>query len=273
MKTILLPTDFSSNANDAIDFAIRLYQDTDARFVLAHAYHVPQAGATMLISIDQTVRRQARAELEATRDRILTQFNLDTKRIDTVLEYGDVVWLVERCVREMKASNIVMGTTGAGNVVERMLGSSATAIIKKQLCPVLAIPKNTEFHPIQSIVLAADFTEGEHFHDLEELTEIANKFEAAVRIVHVETEDALIDARQAAAGLQLHHQLDAVPHTFHQTNGSNIASTIVNFVEEHPADLLVMLPNRYSWFEAIFHRSVTRQVAFETPIPLLVIPE
>lgn len=41
MKTILVPTDFSKIARNAIDYAVEIAKLTKAKLVLFHVYHVP----------------------------------------------------------------------------------------------------------------------------------------------------------------------------------------------------------------------------------------
>src|SRR5688572_28123824 len=41
MKNILVPTDFSANANNALDYAIELAKMDDADLIIFHAYQLP----------------------------------------------------------------------------------------------------------------------------------------------------------------------------------------------------------------------------------------
>ena len=49
MEIILVPTDFSKNASNAIDYAVEIAQLTQAKLILFHVYQVPVVPAEVLI--------------------------------------------------------------------------------------------------------------------------------------------------------------------------------------------------------------------------------
>src|SRR5690606_34477720 len=129
-------------------------------------------------------------------------------------------------------------------IAEVMLGSNASAILHGVTVPVLAIPKDVNFHGVKKIVLASDFLNKKNEGALAQLNVIAKSFGAEILILHVQhTETETADANR-----QLFHEyLPDVPHTFHiiKAANGNIVDTILAFADEIHADMVAVIVRKY----------------------------
>ena len=154
MKTILVPTDFSSNAKNALKFANSLAQSLKAKIVLCNVY-TPTVGKFNMIS-------GIIAE-EISMAKLGTQKKLDKLKVECtsvnclpVVVVGDTVDSIIDTAKEKKTNFIVMGTHGASGLKKVLFGSNASNVISKSEIPVLAIPQRYKYKKIEKIIYASD---------------------------------------------------------------------------------------------------------------------
>lgn len=271
MKNILVPTDYSSAANNALQYAIELAKKTGANLVLVHAYHIPVPTTEVPVLVisplelsEENERRMKRLENEVIS-------GTDKKiKVKTIVRPGfpaDVI--IEESI-DKKADLIVMGITGKGDKAgEPLLGSIATAVMKRSLIPVLTVPKGTEFREIRKIALAYDYEREMKHSVLLELKNYVKLFQAELLVVDVINPVEVPSMENAVAGIKLERSLEDVHHSLHFPASDDIIAEINSFVDTHNCDLLVMVPHKHKLLSAIFHKSNTRKMAFHTHLPLL----
>ena len=64
MNTILFPTDFSTNANNALDFAVNLALKTNSKLVLMNSYELPYSDTVMTTTLIDVMRKNSEEQLE-----------------------------------------------------------------------------------------------------------------------------------------------------------------------------------------------------------------
>lgn len=151
INTILFPTDFSGDADQALEVARSLARDHQAKIVLMHAA-MPAPAVEVYIPEDDidSIRSQARRQLEATAARI-TEVPVET---DVLI--GEPGHMIVALAEKISADLVVMGTHGRGGVSRLLLGSVADYVLRHASCPVLTIKPGTERHLREEI--ATDLT-------------------------------------------------------------------------------------------------------------------
>ena len=69
----------------------------------------------------------------------------------------------------------------------------------------------------------------------------------------------------------LNDMLDNIKHEFHFIVDDNVQHAIDIFVNDHDADMLIMLPKKHSFFASLFHKSQSKEMAYHSHIPLLAL--
>lgn len=268
---ILVPTDFSPVANNALQYAIGLSKKTNAKVYLFHIKSVPAIDISFPAETYQLILQEM--------EDITTQgFH---KLEQTVLKPSGVKYelhdssgfVTDEIVDFSKRNDIdliIMGTTGASGLQEILVGSNTASVIGKSDIPVMVVPPSVSYMEAKHILYSSDYTEPE-FPAVSRLMYFAELFDARVTILHVKTNyDKYFDSE----------------HNFFERNKSNISHedvTIVNKedmevtdaiekqIEEHHVDMLVMAKHSRSFFDRLFHRSLSKRMAYHTKIPLLVL--
>ncbi|UOY07965.1 universal stress protein [Muricauda sp. SCSIO 64092] len=281
MKRILIPTDFSNNAWNAICYAMRLFQNQECDFFLLNTYTpvIPSSRfmAPMVngVRIEDAVRSTSENGLSKTVKRIRKEFNNPKHSFETISSFNLLADEVKDVVDTYGIDLIVTGTKGASGMDEVFMGSNTVRIIKNtKKCPILAIPRNFEYMAPSEIAFATDFN---RFYSLSELTpliDLANSFEATIRIVHVQYEIKALTELQLFNLNMLRKYFANVEHYIHTVSELNsVSHTLDVFSKELDIHLLAMLHYQHSYMERMTREPIVKRTAFHTQIPLLVIPE
>ena len=74
-------------------------------------------------------------------------------------------------------------------------------------------------------------------------------------------------------GIQLEKELNDIEHFNYFLELDDIVSGINDFVESHNIDMIAIIPHRYSLMERLFHKSISKEMAFHTHVPLFALPD
>jgi len=142
IRTILVPTDFSRDADLAIHTAHRLLAplERDARLILLHAFNLP-IEYTAYGPIPTSVSYLQDTGLEAERRLYETAEPLQREglAIDTVAREGDPAHVIAEEAEQRGADLIAMGTRGLSGLRHLVLGSTAERVVEYAPCPVMTI--------------------------------------------------------------------------------------------------------------------------------------
>lgn len=270
MKTILVPTDFSSAADNAARYAIQLSKKLNAEVVLLHVYHIPPSDPivpTMTFSIK---------ELEELSDNSLKEKVSELQKSTgiTVKYQSRLGFAVDQILEEEeKYDLIVMGMRGAGPISEVFFGSVSTDTLRKTRKPVLIIPEKAQYRDPKNIVFACDYDANLNMKTVNYLKEIANEFDGNISIVNVVQDSSILSPEEATAGLKLEHALSDIKHSYFFPENDNLVEGVNDFARTHNADLIAIIPHRHNLIERLFHRNNSKKIAFHTDLPLLALPD
>jgi len=207
MKSILLPTDFSENADNAVKYAIELARLIGADITLVHTYRVYSTSG-MFISVESYLKKDAAQQMLIAYE--MVEKELGKERVTSKIIRGDTVSVIVNMANKGDYDLVLMGTQGASGLAEIFAGTTTSGVLKQCRKPVLAIPEGYEYHPIKNIVLAIDQMGISFSTIFAPLITIAKNAEALIRIFHKDTgqEDPGIDP-----SVQMF--LESVEHSYH----------------------------------------------------------
>jgi nucleotide-binding universal stress UspA family protein len=289
MKKILVPTDFSENAANALVYAIQLVKLVNGKLIIFHNADFPLnytgtnifPGGDLGMGIDPAYPagvlnnpelehiQQERINQLATRVR---QDMGNTIPVKTFYKYGSFTDNLSEVIREEQADLVVMGTHGASTFLDRLVGTNTASVIKNSLVPVLAIPAEARFKPIKHIAYAVDLESDEDIF-LDQLIAFAKPFGAIITLVHIKTEnqpDKITD-RMLLKELRTRYPGQYLQMTERQ--GKTVAQGLEEFIIESGSDLLAIGIHKHGFFHSVFHSTVPEQLVFHNTIPVVALPE
>jgi nucleotide-binding universal stress UspA family protein len=142
LTTVLVPTDFSSDAQKAIHTAHRLLEDLDeARLILLHAFNLPvEYTAYGPIPTSVNYLEDAGIEAEQQLNRIASELEKrEGLKVETLAREGYPPEVICAEAEKAEADLIVMGTHGRSGLAHLLLGSTAERVVQKAPCPVMTV--------------------------------------------------------------------------------------------------------------------------------------
>ena len=165
---------------------------------------------------------------------------------------------------------IVVGSTGSGGSLKNIFGSTSTTIARNAKCPVIVVPPKTHFKPLQRIAYACDNPKLDA-KSIPHIKKIASPFHSDIYLVHVAELPEVNPGFNLVQEWKLNYPKSKI--SVKSIVGSDVQRGMSDFVEEYNIDLLVMIKGERSFFGELFHKSLTKKMAINTKIPLLIINE
>ncbi len=278
MKRVLLPTDYSKNADNAIKYALDFFggkiYPAKVEFLIIHSR--PLASPTVQPLTSYVLGNEFYGDLEDAEKQLKTicekyhKYN-PKAAIRSLLLTGAPSVAINEIAKEEAIDLIVMGTQGKGKIEKMIMGETAYQVAQGAPCPVLVVPENMTANPIHKIVFATDFRNLEKKKMLNPLKDILIAYQAELMTLHIypekETEFSEKDAMNNR--LQKFFKTSKYKHFFFEYNRP--AEGIAEFVNGYRADLLALVGKERSFFANLFHKSVTKQLLDHTAIPILIL--
>ena len=278
MKRILLPTDFSDNAQNAINYALNLYKDESCTFYLLNTYtpiiysydYQMNAGG-YLGEIADVVRDNSIRKLNEIEKNVKEKFNNPKHHFEIVSSFNLLTDEIKDKLEQFSIDLIVMGTKGATGTKEILFGSNTIHIIQKVKCPVLAIPDGHFFEEPKEILFPTDYKIDYSTKQLESLNTITTLFDSRVHVLNVSHGIDLTEI-ETKNKEKLDNLLLGVKHASYRVEDQDIPQAINEFQKSTYVQLLMMVNNKHSFFENLFFKPIIKQIGFHLNIPFLVIP-
>ncbi len=267
MKRILVPTDFSANAEKALNYAVQIAKISKAELFLVHAAEAYQ------VDEDITTSKEKLS--------LITKSISESEQINCtagIVADSSVNGILE-AISEYQASLVVMGTVGSTGFNERIFGSRTAVVIGKSPVPVLAIPLLSEWKVPKKILVAINNFE---LSDklLRPVITLATVFNSSIQVtVFTDTDDdfvedfalnerKIIDFRDGLK--EKYPELEI--HAVHLA-GLHFRKSLQQWIDDNNIDVLVMLTHKRNLIGSVFNSSMTKKMSYHTNIPLLAIPD
>lgn len=277
MKKILVPTDFSENAFNALKYAVQLFLADECTFYLMHTYTPPVYQSEYLLhspsqfGLGDTYRNNAKENLKKVQERIEKLFKNSEHHFMAHTAFNTLVGEILETVEKEQIDLIVMGTQGATGAEEILFGSHTVHVIKKVKCPVIAVPADYTYEKPKEILFPTDYEVDYKKEQINELLDIGLKQNVKINILHVSPGHDLTSGQKINKAV-LVQGLKGTDHVFHDVPDAEIITAINDFQKRRPIHLLAMIRNKHRFFERLFVEPVIKKIAFHVKIPFMVIP-
>ena len=275
MTRLLVPTDFSKEADHALDVAADLCTKLDgAEILLLHVMEVPFGSFSVMgeVHTDHAFEQLYQVKLiDKTKERLAELEGKLQERgthVTSKLVFGNAFENIAATISDEEVDMVVMGSKGASGLSEIFIGSNAERVIRNAKCPVLTVKGPTEILKIKSLVMATD-TSPEQEPVVEEIKKIQKFLHLNIHVVRVITPynflargHALQQLKDFAAKVGLEdYTLDTIEAEFADEG-------IIAFAEKHDIGLVAMGTHGRKGLAHFFGGSTAEDVANHSKIPI-----
>ena len=271
MKNILIPIDFSENSQKALKAAKKIADQTGAELAIMHTSQSENTGIAMPVTASTLVMFN---ELENSYKQQLDEYVAGAQsegyQVKGIWESNAIQTAILRQATNINADLIVVGRTGQGTFIDKLIGSSSTGVALEASCPVLVVPPQATLRGFKNIIYATQFDpqETDILHQIKVLTKRLGAKLSLVKINSFDEPESQADQAHMHRTIQ---ELDMADMDVFIVEDVSFIEGINKFCDQQGADLLIV-SNRERYFlqQYLTNPSMTKRLVVETHLPLLV---
>ncbi|MCF6406904.1 universal stress protein [Chitinophaga filiformis] len=278
MQTILVLTDFSDVALRAAQYAIHLAgQLHSKRIILFNAFqslepvaNVPVTPEIPVIQADPNeLYKESIMQLDNLRSMLepsAAGITIDTLSEDDILEEA-----VKKLISKENVDLVVAGLADKSNLEKFLVGSHSIRVMESCHYPLVIVPEDARITPLEKVLLAVDFDTLRRGKALPELVGMLNTLHTELFVVNVASDESYSSETREDIK-HLHQLLDRYHPSFNYIEDSNVVNSINEFAAQHDISLIIAIHEKKSLLATIFQKSVSKQLAWNSNVPLLILP-
>ncbi|NJB87680.1 nucleotide-binding universal stress UspA family protein [Lewinella marina] len=265
MRHVLVPTDLSSPADNALEYARLLAEEFSARLTLVYIHSLPR-DPLRIGEVSSELYQQQEKALHARAERLRDQ----GLEVDIHIQLGKPIGRLKRLIYRNPFDLVVMGCQGENQVAGRFFGSTTTALMDEVTVPILAVPAG--FPPAfpRALMWATDQRPVRNAKTLYPLYELVERATTELRVFHYQEsgEKKLPDERFKELLAEVRHDF------FYQlADGDTVEGAIREFVQLTGVDLITVIHRQSTWLSRLIVASNTREIIWRSPVPVLILQE
>lgn len=275
MKRILFPTDFSETATNAFVHALEFAKMVKGELILLHTFELPildtqffpQNYMEIYESLELSQFEMFKEEVPKLRA-IALEHNLDHIKMTHRLMDGELLYNIEKAIKEDKIDYVVMGTEGASSWSAFFIGTNAGSVLADIELPTYCIPNGAIYKKMETIGFTTRFREKDK-KALKNVLKLAKKANAQVQCLYVKTANSDVSKETVE---EWENEFEGQGVVFWVTLSDDVKESIADFILNKDIDVLTMLTYKRSFFEGVFNPSFTKKLAQNLSIPILAMP-
>ncbi|WMJ75073.1 universal stress protein [Cytophagaceae bacterium ABcell3] len=276
MKTILVPTDFSKEANNALDVAYVIAKQTGAKIELLHIVegifeekfspggnYMKEDGMNKVFIIK--LIEKAHKDMK----KLIEKKGYKDISVAFDVKVGSVFNHISEIITEKEIDMIVMGTKGQGGLKGLLVGSNTEKVVRLARCLVLAVKDKTENFALQNVVLATalDDYSSELIVSVRELQKIMN---FKLHLLYVNTPSEFHSTEEAMVSLKEICRLYKLDNcTLNVINEYSVENGIMDYAYQVKADLIAMSTHGRKGIYHMFQGSISEDMVKYSGKPIL----
>ncbi len=282
MKSILVPYDFSEEAEYAFKFAQELASKAACKLKLVHIIEIPtsQHFNTMgevnmgdnyidKIYIADMVEKRKKQMKDLDEAHAVKPYTFSSK-----LSFGNPYAGISSEITEIKADLVVMGSKGSSGLEELLIGSNTEKVVRHSKSPVITIKRPTAAKDVKNIVFASDFSENSK-KIIAKLKDLQLLLGAKISLVKINTPNSFentLTTKKKIADFVSANELDNVK--LDVFNSSSEEEGIIEYAIESNADMIAMATHGRTGFMHLLSGSIAEDVvnSAERPVWTMKLP-
>jgi len=269
MKKIICPTDFTSAADNAAEFAAKHARTIDAEVKLIHVELTSVMEALPVNEMVNGFQQDSEILMKKNCEKLNSTYDISCT-YETELSTTSLSKVMSE--RSKDCDLIVMGTNGVDDVYQYFFGSNSFNVAERAHCPVLIIPENVPYSPILQVVFAWDYNKKSKI-SLKELGHIFELFDAEIILLHVskKREDEVNDHFKELMEEVNSNLGDWSKLKFKRLIAEDTAERIDEYMSDTKSDVLAITHYDRGYFGNMFHGKTTKELTELASYPLLIL--
>lgn len=276
MKKILLPTDFSETARNALEYALNFFKGESCTFYLLNIYPAGKytTGDLWQASLEESVYDSLllnkKIKLDVLIDQLEQEYQGKKYRFKGIANYDEFSHAINQAVELNKINFIVMGTEGTKGVKEVVFGTHTQKVIKKVNCPILVVPKGIVYTGFKKILLTLDYDHTFNPSFIKPLISLMAKHKVSIDILRMKNENANPDDL-AKEEKKIKRSFKGINPKIHLISEVHTVDTVNSLVQIMKIDMNVITAKKELFLDRVLSGSSVSNIINSSRIPLLVL--
>lgn len=272
MNKILVPTDFSEHAENALQVAAHLAHEHQAEIYLLHMIELPAnmtnpVGDTRSSDLPEAIGFMKLAKKRFSE--ILSRSYLQGLKVHEIVEFHQAFDGIMETSREHGCDFIVMGSKGASGFKEMFVGSNTEKVVRTSEIPVLVIKKNHPEFKVKEFVFATNLDSTDRT-TLENVVKFARLTNARLHLLYINTANEFITSKETDNYLEKYLEgVDFENYEFHVYNDDSVEQGILHFAQKINADLIGVATHGRKGLSHFFNGSISEDLVNHADLPVI----
>jgi len=278
MKKILLPTDFSETARNALEYALNFFKGESCTFYFLSIYPAGKytTGDLWQASGEESVYDylllNKKIKLDVLIDQLEQEYKDKNYSFKGIADYDEFTDAIHQVVELNKIDFIVMGTEGTKGLKEVIFGTHTQKVIRKVDCPILVVPKGIVFKGFKKILLTLDYDYKFNPSDIKPLIRLMAKHKVSLDILRMKKEDANPEDL-AKEEKKIERSFKGINPKIHMMSEVHTVEAINSLVQIMGIDMNVISAKKELFLDRLLFGSSVCDIINRSRIPLLVLHE
>jgi len=271
MKRILVPIDFSEQAECAMKTAARIARESGAEIFLLHMLDLPMnetdvsahgdaSNPAKVLYLQKVHHKIAEA--------IKAPYLQDIKVSEEVRFHKTFSGIIDYS-HELNIDLIIMGSQGATGLKEMFIGSNTEKVVRNSDVPVLVVKKGVGEFDMKKFAFASDFSKDVK-PSFGRFLAFAAKFDAEVHLLFVNTVHNFEPTKETNKRMQeFISGFDLPKHTITIYNDTSIERGILNFSKDLKIDVIALNTHQRSGLSSMFNESISEDLVNHALKPVI----
>ncbi|WP_298493492.1 universal stress protein [uncultured Algibacter sp.] len=270
MKKILVPTDFSTQAENALKVAAQLAKTYSAEIYLLHLIEIPLHEVDAMSSHSDLPEAMFFMKLAHKKfENLLNKDYLKDVKVHETVDFNEIFkGVFHNCIKH-GIDLIIMGSNGVSGLKEMLIGSNTEKIVRTSNIPVLVVKKEHETFNVKNFVFASDFKD-ESKTAYHRAIGFAKILDAKLHLLTVNTPNKFMTSEYAKKRMiEFANSSNFSNYTMNIYNDMTIEKGIMNFSESIQAELIGMSTHGRQGISHFFNGSISEDLVNHAKRPVV----
>ncbi|WP_299362707.1 universal stress protein [Winogradskyella sp.] len=276
MKRILLLTDFSENSINAMNYALKLFYNDFCDFFVLNVQDSLSYTSDDLItsksgeSLYEVLILENKNKLKRIVNHLKLNANDRLHTFKSIIDYDVFVDAVKQTVAKEDIGYVVMGTNGASNLSEAIMGSNALKILRYIDCNTLVVPEGYQYKKPDKILLALDTDDYADHKTVVDIMELIRNLGASINVVRFISSDNNIQSKINLDRELLLELINENKFTYKTVSNVPLSNILVDESLSKDAGIITLVGQFKGFFERLFSDSSKTKISKNLILPLMI---
>lgn len=270
MKSILLLTDFSDSATNAIHYAMRFFESETCVFYLMNVHKAGTFISDDLMtssseSIYESFTKVPKQKLNTIAEDLKNNYNNPNHTFEIIVDFDVFTDAVNQAIKNNNSDYVVMGSNGASGAIEVLFGSNTINVIRQVICKTLIVPSGYKFKSISNFLLPLQIDDSIDNEQLNVINDFTKYYKLKLHVLRIsdksEVTNSITSDQKTLDGFNCKYSIEE-DTTFYQA--------VTNYLQANAIDLTGLIVHDKTFIKRLFTESPTIELSKVIEVPLMI---